>query len=268
MGQMANRDDATSGGPAPGLRSATWSSGRPHRRWDSRPTRDHAALGPDSPRLLLGLYDLGQGLALGTTLTGVGIMALRRWRDGKPYPSLPGHWLLMLGLAAAVANGVASAAFGFLTRLITRLRGGPRDGQLCRRCSSPVPHLEASDVIGVYHQAIGWDRGRGDPVLAWHSAPRLSLPWLSVFLVFGLAAARSRGPVRSLILIRTPRPCRRSAGGVSSRPTSTRGSSCSGVGDAGRSLGMSGAARGPTGSTGPGRDLARHGRPPVRHVPG
>src|SRR6478752_2155733 len=101
VGQMATRDDAKSGGPAPGLRIGHLVG------WTAASALGFAAyraitpaLGPASPRLLLGVYDSVMGLALGTTLTGVGIIALRRWRDGKPYPCLPGHWLLMLGLAA------------------------------------------------------------------------------------------------------------------------------------------------------------------------
>lgn len=56
------------------------------------------------PALVVGVYNLVMGMALGTILTGVGIMAYRRWRDGMSYPSSPGHWLLMLGLAAALSE--------------------------------------------------------------------------------------------------------------------------------------------------------------------
>ena len=47
------------------------------------------SLGPSSPRVYLGVYNSVMGLALGTILTGVGIIAYRRWRRGMPYPSLP-----------------------------------------------------------------------------------------------------------------------------------------------------------------------------------
>ena len=58
-------------------------------------------------------------------------------------------------------------------------------------------------LLGVYHQAIGWGFGAASALaLAWHLRRRLSWPWLSVFLVFGLAAATlSAGHVQSLIRI-------------------------------------------------------------------
>ena len=59
------------------------------------------------------------------------------------------------------------------------------------------------DVIGVYHQAVGWGLGAmAALVLLWHLRRRLPWPWLAVFLVFFLAAATlSGGHTRSLILV-------------------------------------------------------------------
>ena len=82
------------------------------------------------------VYDSVMGLALGTILTGVGIMAYRRRRGGKSYPSLPGHWLMILGLAAAVANGAAIAVFNVLVRLYDPPSRWPPVRSTCRRCSS------------------------------------------------------------------------------------------------------------------------------------
>jgi len=41
-------------------------------------------------RVFFVVYDSVMGLALGTILTGVGIMTYRRWRGGTPYPFSPG----------------------------------------------------------------------------------------------------------------------------------------------------------------------------------
>jgi len=61
------------------------------------------------------------------------------------------------------------------------------------------------DLIGVYHQVIGWGMGAAAALaLSWHLRRRVSWPWLAVFLVFGLAAATlSAGHVRSLILVQS-----------------------------------------------------------------
>jgi hypothetical protein len=202
---MAASDDETSAGLAPLLRIAHLLC------WTVASALGFAAyhgitpkLGPNAPRVFLGVYDSVMGLALGTILTGVGIMAYRHWRRGMSYPSLPGHWLLMLGLAAAIANGVAIAVFHFLTSLYYPPSKWPPgtvylpEAFLVQFLISRYP-----DVIGVYHQAIGWGIGAATALaLSWHLHRRLSRPWLAVFLVFGLAAATlSAGHVRSLIRV-------------------------------------------------------------------
>jgi hypothetical protein len=67
--------------------------------------------------LIVGMYNSVMGMALGTILTGVGIMAYRRWREGVSYRSLPGHWLLIFGVAAALSDGIAIGVFQYVTRL-------------------------------------------------------------------------------------------------------------------------------------------------------
>jgi hypothetical protein len=163
-------------------------------------------LGPGASLVLLGVYDSVMGLALGTILTGVGIMAYRRWRAGGAYPSQPGHWLLMLGLAAAVANGAAIAIFEWLIRLYYPPSKWP-PGTINPPKVLLVQFLISRhpDLIGVYHQAIGWGLGAAAALaFSWYLRRRVSWPWLAVFLVFGLAAATlSAGHVRSLILVRS-----------------------------------------------------------------
>ncbi len=204
-GGMATWDDETSAGLAPRLRIAHLLC------WTAASALGFAAyrgitpsLGPGSPRVYLGVYDSVMGLALGTILTGVGIMAYRRWRRGMPYPSLPGHWLLILGLAAAVADGVAIGVFEFLTRLYyPPLKWPPGTVNLPKVLLIQFLISKNPDVIGVYHQAFGWGIGAVSALaLSWHLRRRLSWPWLAVFLVFALAAAiLSAGHVRSLIRV-------------------------------------------------------------------
>ena len=135
-------------------------------------------LGPGASWALLGVYASVMGLALGTILTGVSIMGYRRWRGRMPYPSLPGHWLLLLGLAAAAANGVAIAVFNFLIHLYYPPSKWP-PGTVYLPKVFLVQFLISKnpDVIGVYHQAIGWGIGAA-AALASH----------------GIYAAGSRGP--------------------------------------------------------------------------
>ncbi len=150
------------------------------------------------------IYNSVMGMALGTILTGVGIMAYRRWRDGMSYPCLPGHWLLMLGLAAALSDGVAIGVFRYVTRLYYPPEKWP-PGTIY------LPHeyliqfrlARIPDVIGVHHQAVGWGLGAVAALaLSWHLRRRLPWPWLAVFLVFFLTAATlSGGHTRSLILV-------------------------------------------------------------------
>src|SRR5262249_31295921 len=52
-------------------------------------------------------YSLAMGTAFGTILTGCGLLAYRRWKGDTFYPSRAGHWLLLLGLAAAPADVTA-----------------------------------------------------------------------------------------------------------------------------------------------------------------
>jgi len=106
----------------------------------------------------------------------------------------------MLGLAAAVADGVAIGVFDFLTRLYYPPSKWAPD------MVYPVLFVQFNIsrdpyLIGVYHQAIGWGIGAAAALaLSWHLRRRLSWPWLSVFLAFGLAAATlSAGHVHSLI---------------------------------------------------------------------
>jgi hypothetical protein len=159
-------------------------------------------LGPGASWVLLGVYASVMGLAFGTILTGVSIMGYRRWRGGMPYPFLPGHWLLLLGLAAAAANGVAIAVFNFLIHLYYPPSKWP-PGTVYLPKVFLVQFLISKnpDVIGVYHQAIGWGIGAAAALaLAWHLRCRLSWPWLAVFVVIGLAAATlSAGHIQSLI---------------------------------------------------------------------
>ena len=125
-------------------------------------------------------------------------------------------------------------------------------------------------LIGVYHQAIGWGLGAAAALaLSWHLHRRLSWPWLSVFLAFGLAAATlSAGHVHSLIRVQyssTLRPidfwCLRSAHVYAMFVL------------LGTSVVLAALARdvrsraGRWASLGWGRDLARHRRPPICHLP-
>jgi hypothetical protein len=143
---------------------------------------------PFQPRfrpLVLG-YNLGMGTTLGTILAGSGLLAFRRWRGDLSYPSLPGHWLLLFGLAAALADGAAIIAY------IGCARQDP---------SFPEPafwvHLREADNPtwpGFYHQTVGWGLGAVVAlVFLCRLRGRLARPWLAVFLVALIASATLAG---------------------------------------------------------------------------
>ncbi|AGA29961.1 hypothetical protein Sinac_5839 [Singulisphaera acidiphila DSM 18658] len=69
---------------------------------------------PVKTRILSGAYNLAMGSAFGTMLTGTGVLISRRLQGDQSYPGLPGHWLLIFGLAAALADVAAVVVFRLL----------------------------------------------------------------------------------------------------------------------------------------------------------
>jgi hypothetical protein len=130
-------------------------------------------------------YSLAMGTALGTILTGCGLLAYRRRRGDTSCPSRAGHWLLLFGLAAAAADVAAVAAYQRWTARDPDWHAHP-----------VTPYLAQFDVGGasawpsMYHQAVGWGVG-AIVALGFLRAlrHRLERRWLAVFLAFSLASA-------------------------------------------------------------------------------
>jgi hypothetical protein len=127
-------------------------------------------------------HSLAMGTAAGTILTRCGLMADRRRRGDRTYPSLGGHWLLLFGLAAAAAAVAAVLAYRYGT-----VPGSPY----------PVtPYLAqfqpggASTGPTFYHQTVGWGVG-AVAALGFLRVVRRCLPrrWVAVFFAFALVAA-------------------------------------------------------------------------------
>jgi hypothetical protein len=121
-------------------------------------------------------------MAFGTILAGCGLLAYRRWQGDTCYPSRAGHWLLLLGLAAATADGAAIVAYDY------------------RAVQDPsfriTAYLAQFEIGGrgtwpaMYHQAVGWGVGAMAALgFLWALRRRLQRPWLAVFLVSSLASA-------------------------------------------------------------------------------
>jgi hypothetical protein len=127
-------------------------------------------------------YSLAMGTAFGTILTGCGLLAYRRWRGDTSCPSRAGHWLLLLGLAAAPADVAAVVAY--------HLRA-------VQDPSYPVtPYLAqfspggASTWPSMHHHAVGWGVGAMVALgFALTIHRRLERRWRAVFLVYLLAGA-------------------------------------------------------------------------------
>ena len=228
---------------------------------------------PGAPSVIIGVYDSVMGLALGTILTGVGVMAYRRWWGRMSYPSLPGHWLLILGLAAAAANGAAIAVFKYLTRLYyPPSKWPPGTVYLPKVILVQFLISKHPDLIGVNHQAVGWGLGAVAALaVSWHvrSPAVMALAWSLCGIwhrrcdpLRGARPVAISGPLlvdaeadRRLVPAIGPRlravhPARdvRSAGGT-----------C---------LGCLDPRAGRRASLGRGRDLARHGCSAIRDLPG
>ena len=160
-----------------------------------------------NPRTVVavGVYNSLMGMCLGTILTGVGIMVYRRWRHKASYPFLPGHWLLIFGLAAALSDGLAIGVYRNMWRRYYPPEKWP-PGTVFHLPRVYLIQFRVSlvgDVIGVYHQAVGWGLGAVAALaLLWHTRGRLTWSWLAVFLLLFLTAATlSCGHISSLIQV-------------------------------------------------------------------
>jgi hypothetical protein len=143
----------------------------------------------------MAVYNLVMGMVLGTILTGISILAFRRWRDGEGLPSLPGHWLLIFGFAAALADVVAIAV----------------DRSLLRTLYPPGVYFSSywvqfalarqPELAHLYSQATGWGLGAVAALaFSWHLRRRLARPWLAVFLAFlSVASILSGGAIFALV---------------------------------------------------------------------
>ena len=139
-------------------------------------------------------------------------------------------------------------------------------------CGLPGDHFISKfpDVIGVYHQAVGWGgRSHRGPGALVASPPQTLEARLLVFVVFGLAAATlSAGHVQSLVRIQfspTPRPI--NSWCLQSAHVYARFILLETFVVLVALAWMSGAARSDGLHWGWGRDLARRRRPPIRHIP-
>ena len=110
---------------------------------------------------------------------------------------MPGHWLLLFGVAAAVADAVA-----FVVHRVLLSMWYPRDVYLTAYW---LPHLLARrgpDPAGMYNQCVGWGLGAVAALaFCWHLRSRLPRPWFAVFLVFLLTAAVLAGGAITVTLM-------------------------------------------------------------------
>jgi hypothetical protein len=139
---------------------------------------------PPKTQFLSWAYNLLMGVALGTLLAGAGVLAYRRGRGDRSYPSLPGHWLLLFGIGAALADGVAVVVFRCLIAAWF-----PPDNHLTVYWLAYRLALNGPDLPGMFHQCVGWGLGTVI-VLAflWRLKRQLNWAWLAVFLAFFLAS--------------------------------------------------------------------------------
>ena len=139
-------------------------------------------------------YNLAMGIAFGTILTGSGLLVWRRWQGNASYPLLPGHWLLLFGLAAALANGVAIIVYDYRARQDPSFM--PKTAFLAQFREADVP-----STPGFLHQTVGWGLGAAAALgFSWHLHRRLRRSWVLVFLTaFVTCATVSGGRAISMV---------------------------------------------------------------------
>ncbi len=104
-----------------------------------------------STLVLRGAYNLVMGAAFGTFLAGSAIYCRhRRWRGDRRLSPLPGHWLLIFGLAAALADGAAIALYRPMVAVLGESMRSSRVYWLPYRLS------RRPTLPGLYHQSVGW----------------------------------------------------------------------------------------------------------------
>lgn len=134
-------------------------------------------------RVLSGAYNLSMGCAFGTMLMGTGVLAHRRLRGDASCPGLPGHWLLVFGVTAALADATGVVVFRGLYAAWF-----PPDAHLWAYWL-PYRMARNPDLAGMYSQCAGWGVGAVAALaFCWHLRRRVPWSWYTVFLAFLLTA--------------------------------------------------------------------------------
>lgn len=135
---------------------------------------------PVKTRILSGAYNLAMGSAFGTILTGTGVLISRRLRGDRSYPDLPGHWLLIFGLAAALADIAAVVVFRLLL-----IAWSPHNTSMWAYWLPYRMAQNRPDLAGMYSQCVGWGLGTVAALtFCWHLRRRVQWNWYTAFLVF------------------------------------------------------------------------------------
>ena len=142
-------------------------------------------------------YDVAMGVALGLIVTGGVALALRRLRGELAVLSQPGHWLIAFALAAALAAGLADAAY--YARPLLR---GPRSATTVQPPYwVPFELAWAPNEPMMIHQAVGWGLAC-TASLAFCGAffHRLRWHWWALFLVSALGSLYLFGGHTALLI--------------------------------------------------------------------
>jgi hypothetical protein len=135
---------------------------------------------PVKTRILSWAYNLAMGSAFGTMLAGTGVLAYRRLRGDRSYPGLPGHWLLIFGLTAALADVAAVVVFRLLLAAWF-----PPDSSMWAYWLPYRMAQNRPDLAGMYSQCVGWGLGAVAALaFCWHLRRRVRWNWYAAFLAF------------------------------------------------------------------------------------
>jgi hypothetical protein len=124
------------------------------------------------------IYGLVMGTVAGPLFAGGIVLARRRLRGDSTVMSEPGHWLVVLGLAAVLANAAAIAAYyGWYLAVL------PAEAASQPPYWVPFHVAWAHSMPEMIHQAVGWGLGAVASVaLCWATWRRVRWYWWLIFL--------------------------------------------------------------------------------------
>jgi hypothetical protein len=144
------------------------------------------------------VYTLVMGTVAGPLFAGGLVLARRRLRGDSTVVPQPGHWLVLLGLAAVLANAGAIAAYYGWYFHVLPAEAGSRPPHWV-----PFHAAWAPSMPELIHQAVGWGLGTIASVLLCRATwGQIRWYWWSIFLaIAGGATILAAGNITACLFL-------------------------------------------------------------------